>query len=508
MYNQQNCMSTYSSHDDLMDDLTELLFLTNSKIKQLHQFLKFLKLNNDSIKPETRSLVLSIATDHTTRFTELSTKISVALKNSVPTASLKHEYADELRTLAGLTGALLASVDWQSPSFLHSQSSQAGAQTGKISATLNDYKRNHNIDAENYEHAFRSEYIDATLRIPPHVYTTSSGMAAFTTIVNTLHLDGIINGPVLVGQSCYFECKKILERFFGENLYYVDEMDVTGLLAKVQELQPAVIFLDTLCNTETIALPDMKQIITRLSQELSRPTTLVLDNTGLGISYQAFKDLPLLPSKLHLITFESLLKYHQFGMDRVPAGVIWTKAISPFGVSGWRMHLGTTLADNAVLSLPRPNRALLSKRMARMNRNAYHIASALDSYIKKMSGSPYSHVVYPGLSTHPGFAWTKDLSFHGSFIVLTCKSSEPEASLHKTFISFAIDEAKKANIDLISGTSFGFDTTRIYLTALHATGVTKPFMRISVGTETWDEIQKLSDVLCRALDRASKHLVF
>ncbi len=508
MYNQQNCMSTYSSQSDLMDDLNELLFHTTSKIDQLNQFVKFIKSSGDAVRPQTSSAIQDLVTHCLVEFNKLHADISRTLKNNDATSELKHEYADRLRAQMGVAGALLASTDWQSPSFLHSQFSQAGAQTGKISGNLNDYKRDHNIDAENYEHTFRSEYIDATLRIPPHVYTTSSGMAAFTTIVNTLHLDGIINGPVLAGRSCYFECKKILERFFGENLHYVDEMDVDALLAKVHELQPAVIFLDTLCNTEIIAVPDMKQIITRLSQELKRPTTLVLDNTGLGISYQAFKDLPLLPSKLHLITFESLLKYHEFGMDRIPAGVIWTKAISPFGVSGWRMHLGTTLADNAVLSLPKPNRALLTKRMARMNRNAHYLGATLDAFIKQLPNAPYSHIVYPGLPNYPGFAWTKDLTFHGSFLVLACKSQEPEISLYKTFISCEIDEAKKEKIDLVSGTSFGFDTTRIYLTALHATEVTKPFMRISVGTETWDEIQKLGTVLCRALDRASKHLVF
>jgi hypothetical protein len=243
-------MSTYSSQSDLMDDLNELLFHTTSKIDQLNQFVKFIKSSGDAVRPQTSSAIQDLVTHCLVEFNKLHADISRTLKNNDATSELKHEYADRLRAQMGVAGALLASTDWQSPSFLHSQFSQAGAQTGKISGNLNDYKRDHNIDAENYEHTFRSEYIDATLRIPPHVYTTSSGMAAFTTIVNTLHLDGIINGPVLAGRSCYFECKKILERFFGENLHYVDEMDVDALLAKVHELQPAVIFLDTLCNTE------------------------------------------------------------------------------------------------------------------------------------------------------------------------------------------------------------------------------------------------------------------
>jgi cystathionine beta-lyase/cystathionine gamma-synthase len=508
MYNQQNCMNTYSNQEELADDLRELLYLANSKIDQLRQFFIFLSSCHDAVMPGTAHMIQGLTNDHIATYKKLAAEISTSLADKKISSELKRVYANKLRSLAGITGALLTSVDGQSPSALHSQFSEAGAQTGKITATINDYKRDHNIDAENYEHAFRSEYIDAALRIPPNVYTTSSGMAAFTTIVNTLHLDGLLSGPILVGESCYFECKKILEKFCENNIFYFDEMSADALLLKVQELQPSAIFLDTLCNTEAVAVPDTKTIITRLSKELQRPTVLVLDNTGLGISYQAFKDLPLLPSKLNLIVFESLIKYHQFGMDRTPAGIIWTKAISPFGVSGWRMHLGTTLSDSAVLSLPKPNRALLTKRMARMNRNAEYLASALDAHIKTLTKTPYSHVVYPGLSTYPGAAWTKNLPFHGSFFVLACKSNEPEISLHKTFVSVAIDEARRAKINLISGTSFGFDTTRIYLTALHATEVTKPFMRISVGTESWDEIQALAQVLIRAIDRASKQVVF
>lgn len=508
MYNQQNCMNTYSTLEDLTDDLSELLYIVNSKIDQLNRFLIFLSSCHDAVRPATAHMIQGLAADHIAVYKKIAGEISSSLVSKNISADLKQNYANKVRALVGISGSLLASVDWQSPSSAHSIFSEAGAQTGKITGTVNDYKRDHNIDAENYEHAFRSEYIDATLRIPPNIYTTSSGMAAFTTIVNTLHLDGLLSGPVFVGQSCYFECKKILEKFCENNIFYFDEMNTDSLLLKVQELQPSAIFLDTLCNTEAVAVPDTKTIITSLSQELRRPTVLVLDNTGLGISYQPFKDLPLLPSKLNLIVFESLIKYHQFGMDRTPAGIIWTKAISPFGVSGWRMHLGTTLSDSAVLSLPKPNRALLTKRMARMNRNAEYLASTLDAHIKTLTKTPYSHVVYPGLSTYPGAAWTKNLPFHGSFFVLACKSNEPEISLHKTFISVAIDEARRAKINLVSGTSFGFDTTRIYLTALHATEVTKPFMRISVGTESWDEIQSLAQVLIRAIDRASKQVVF
>lgn len=502
MYNQQNYM------DDIQDDLDELLYHTETELSRISRFQKILGAQSSAVRPETISLINNLVHEPLAAYTALRAEIIDAKKTNSDSTALKQKAADLLRTLQGVTGALLAAADWQSPSYLHALYSKAGAQNGKIEGTINDYKRDRHLDAERYEHAFRSEYIDAAFRIPPSVMLTSSGMSAFTTIINCLHLDGLINGPVVAGVSSYFESKKILESFFPENLYYVDEMDVENLLAVVHEVQPAVIFLDTLCNTESIALPDIETIITRLAATLTRPTTLVLDNTGLGIMCQPLKYLPLLPGKLHLIVFESLLKYHQFGFDRVSGGIIWTSGISPYRLSGWRMHLGTNIPDASVLSLPEPNRMLLKKRMARMDRNATFLANAINTYITRPESSgPFSHVVYPGLPSYPGYAWTHELPFHGSYFVLALKSRYPQVMVCKMFISLVIDEAKKQGIDVVAGTSFGFSTTRIYLTALHADKITKPFLRISVGTETQSEVEQLAKIFIKAIDQLSVRVI-
>ena len=62
-----------------------------------------------------------------------------------------------------------------------------------------------------------------------------------------------------------------------------------------------------------------------------------------------------------------------------------------------------------------------------------------------------------------------------------------------------IEEAKKRDLDLVSGTSFGFNVTRIYLTAMHADEIIKPFVRVSVGTETCDEIERLAQAFEAAM---------
>jgi hypothetical protein len=54
-------------------------------------------------------------------------------------------------------------------------------------------------------------------------------------------------------------------------------------------------------------------------------------------------------------------------------------------------------------------------------------------------------------------------------------------------------------IDLVEGTSFGLDVTRMYVTAQTATDISKPFLRVSAGTETASEIESVAEAIIRAV---------
>ncbi len=408
---------------------------------------------------------------------------------------------DELRSLQGITAALMTAIDWQSPSFLHSIKSQAGTQAGRIVGTVNDYKRDQNLDAEEFEIAFAKEYIDAPLRMRPNVYATVSGMSAFTTVINFLQHNDKTDGAILVGQNSYFENKGLLKKTFPNRVRFVDEMNIEAILEAVSEHKPSVIFLDTLCNTETVAMPNLAELFPALAKIVKRHTYIVLDNSGMGPMCQPLKNFPRLCLKLHLIVFESLNKFYQFGMDRVTGGIIWGVGNDTLGITSMRTHLGTNIPDASARAMPEPNRKLLDRRMKRIDRNAQFMAEALDSHIRSRSKSPLSHVTYPGLSSYQDYAWTKDLNFHGAFLVLNFKSPNQIVRCSKYFLSITIEEAKKADVELVAGTSFGFNTTRVYLTALKAQKDATPFLRISVGTEQLNEIQKLIELFKRSIDR-------
>jgi cystathionine beta-lyase/cystathionine gamma-synthase len=201
---------------------------------------------------------------------------------------------------------------------------------------------------------------------------------------------------------------------------------------------------------------------------------------------------------MHLVVVESLLKFHQFGFDRVSGGIICAPVGSEQGLFETRMHLGTIMPDASVLAMPLPHRELFDARLARIGRNARLLAEKLAAAVEK-GDSHVSRVIHPSLPSYEGYEWSKDLSFQGPFVTLSFKEGKQGVSHYDAFVSRVTAAAKKAGIDIVGGTSFGFDTTRLYVTARYATGITNPFVRISVGTETKREIEALARVFEEAL---------
>ncbi len=488
---------------DLYDDCAELLWIIEDRSERIAALRSK---RQKHLLPETSQQLLEqeafLLAMYAKCASDLRALLNVRDENRLQEClQIRDRVADLLRSFQGVSGALLAASGWQSPSFLAAKHSQAGLETGTITGTVNDYKRDQHWDELRYEQAFVKEYIDSALRFTPFAFVTASGMAAFTTIIATLLDDPTCNGPVLIGASSYFENIQIAQLYFPGRVILVDEMDTEAIVEVIRVHKPSVLFLDTMCNAVTMAAPDLATLIPRIVQVLESPLTLVLDATGTSMTYQILNDIPLLNIKLQIIVFESLLKFHQYGMDRVSGGIMWRTAMSPFPLFGRRMHIGTNLVDASVLSLPWPNRLLLKKRLHRHHRNATMIATALDLHANSTRRTALKNVVYPGLPNHPAYAWMKNRDFHGAFLVIVLKEQHRKTATHMKFLEYAVEEARNRGVELIAGSSFGLSKTRVYLTALRATGTTEPFLRISAGTETVVEIEKIIAALTRALER-------
>ena len=504
---------------DLREDLTDLLAIAESCEKRVLRHQNGLDRSNGSYRKETLAFLTAQTEQLRVAYRDLADPLRDALKKSGAWTMadaerllrLKRESADLLRALQSNLAFVLSAGDWQSPSFLHSVTPQAGTQVGKIVGTRNDYKRDRHLDADAFEKAFAKEYLGSSPLFPLEAHLTSSGMAAFSTLVFHLRADRQVRGPILAGASIYFENKIVLEKAFPGQVRYVNESDADAVVEAARKLRPQAVFLDTLCNTDTLAVPDMPSIVPRLLAVLGKQTYLVVDNSGMALACQpadwlrtigsAIRPVVKLETRTRLFVIESLNKYYQFGFDRVTGGIVWTpEEFAPSGIGKARVCLGTNMPDASVLAMPEPNRRLLRRRIERMGRNAQCLAERIDAYLDEHPDGPVSHVVYPGLPSHSSAAWAKTRWFHGSFLVLAFRHGRQDAKTYQKFVSLVIDKARRAGVDLVSGTSFGFDVTRIYLTALRATNVTRPFVRISAGTETSDEMEAIARVLITTIE--------
>lgn len=485
------------SFDDIRQDFTELLYIIASDQEYLSKFVSSLKKNKKHILPASLEWIEKMSTSCKKELNQYHEELLLLRKkaqgknHSLPLLSqliqAKKGYFDLLRTQQNVFASLITATDWQSPSYAHSLHSRAGVQTGKIIGTINDYKRDQHLNEKEFENAYLSEYIDSRFKFLIKVYATGSGMAAFTTILNFLMMEGKIKGKILVGKSSYFEYKELIIRSFPDCTIVIDESQTENIIETIQKEKPDAIFLDSLCNSTSLALPNLQKIITYLTHQYQKEIYVVIDNSCLSVFYQLMKAVVGKRGKVTLLCFESLNKYVQFGLDRTTGGMITAYGKDVGKLYEYRDHSGTNISDSSVYMIPRPNRDLLEKRLLRHQRNTFFLASFLDGYIK---------IVYPGLPSHPSFSWAKNLPFQGSFFAISFKKKS--IPLYKKFIGTILKMARKKDIDIVAGTSFGLCTTRVYITSLRA-DFNEPFVRVSVGTENRCELEKLKNLFCEAI---------
>lgn len=501
------------SYLDIADDFSELMYLYESGLQKLRivesqmqrrkkeiekevlkeslQSLHFLEKKYEKGERECRRLQESIKK-------ESRKELSVYIAK-------KDFYYQLLRVYQSEIGGIITATDWQSPTFLHSLSPLAGRQSGDIKGTVNDYKRDQHLDGKEYEDAFLREYIEGVLKFTVHIYTVSSGMAALQTILTHLASENKpIARKVLMGKGTYFENKDLVEGF-SHHVLEEDEMNTKVFCEAIRKFKPSIIMLDVLGNTPEVTYPDLVAILTYVRNTVKYPIDIVIDNTCLPIFSQPLR-FGKGKSSMRIFVFESLNKYHQFGLDRVTGGVIYACGKNVGKLFYAREHAGTNISDLSVHALPKPSKYYLTKRIERFERNAAFLTEAIEESLRNLIHSPIERIAYPVLVSHRAHPVAAGSRFHGSYFSFVFKKKYQTVSGYQRFIKLILHEAKKRNIQIVSGTSFGMNTSRVYLTALRS-GREKPFIRFSVGTETMNEMISIHEVVVAALHSyASKKL--
>jgi cystathionine beta-lyase/cystathionine gamma-synthase len=418
---------------------------------------------------------------------------------------VRREGAWRWRSLLGLAAAARTALDWQSPSFAHARRSQAGTLAGRVTGTKNDYKRDHHADADAYEAAWLDAYVDAPAGVRLQAYATASGMAALA--LAAVFVRGHIgDAPVLLGRSCWFQSRTLVRRLWGERqVIDVDERDVDAIAALAHERGAGAVFLDSLGNTEALPWVDLARLLPLLAQRVRRPLVVVLDNSLLASAGQAARGLPPHAPHLRLIVVESLNKYHQAGADRASAGMLWAAGEGLEGLFDTRMVLGVNIPDSHVHVLPPPDRAALDARLARIGRNARLLAERLQQAIAQAGGRlPFEGVVHPALAPHAAAERARALPFAGGTLNLIPRGPYRGSDAALRFIALAIEAARREGVELVGGAGFGFDDTRLYLTALFSSEHGRPFLRVAAGTECEVDAERTATVLVQAMHELAR----
>jgi len=496
-----------NSFQDIIEDFNEQTHIARSFIRKICTYRNLLDKIVKKSKPKIHHIletqIESLELQFRTVIRDIAQVITDIQANGRTEQMLhtcmkeKSDIAHTLRTIMSFYASIRTASDWQSPTFAHSLTPLAGVQTGRIQATINDYKRDLHIDAYELENQFKKEYIDARFKPFIQVYATSSGMAAITTILWYLIYEYKVNGPVIIGKSTYFEAKILLLQAFPDAIE-VDEMETESIVSLIKDKYPQLIWLDSLTNTEDVAVPNIQTIISAIGKFGEKDTVFVLDNSCLSVTCQPLRKTFFRLKNIHFVGIESLNKYYQFGTDRTTGGIMWSLGRNAGKLSDYRVHLGTNIPDITAHMIIEPDRKRLVKRLGRFERNAIFVATKLSEYIKVNSKTCIEQINYPGLPEYKNYSCTKNIPFHGSFLTFRFKKQYQNINFYKRFVSKVLREAKKINVQIVSGTSFGMDTTRIYLTAIRATETT-PFVRLSIGTETLYEIEKIISILTNVM---------
>lgn len=408
----------------------------------------------------------------------------------------KRVHVNLLRMHLALVGSLAIASDWQSPSFLHAVHSMAGRHTGRVREHEDDYKRDRHPDAEAFEAAYLRHYVDNPGSLDLRALMTSCGMAAFTTVLWHVLGHPASDRPVLMGRNSYHECRQLVRMALGARVVEVDERDAGSILRAVAMARPVAVFLDSLCNSKGLILPDLEGVL----RGLTGPDDMlvVIDNTGRSCIFQPFA---MADGTHHgrLVVFESLTKFAQLGMDRTPAGMIVADGAIGDTLSGLREHLGTNVADVATYMVPAPNRAVLERRLQRLDRNAMDLASRLNGHVAARPGRVVRGICYSGLAGHPSHETARTLPFRGGLLAVDFHREFDEVRTHRAFVRSALAAAVHRRVPLTAGASFGLNTTRVYHTA-STSEHGEPFVRIAVGTEHRCGVQGLVRVFADAIE--------
>lgn len=371
--------------------------------------------------------------------------------------------------------------NWQSPPVDHSLNPSVREGSAALLQAGVDYHRAAHLAGQRYEAQLAGNLLgDHT---DCRLIATSCGMSAISTALLFIATKiGNSTGAIIADAGCYHETRFLLEGLFQQRLQYLD-LTSPEAVRSLEEIKPDLVVFDSTRNSKEICRLPLTDI---MAATQAAHSYLLIDSTSMVSAAPIVSAAKTHAAFERVLVAHSLAKLHQYGMDLVTGGALIYAApldqTFPSPVT-YRTHLGMNISEDSATALPATSLPLLTHRAQTMSRNVQLLSSALaDSR--------------DTLCIRTAQSWDEPSLLVPYFNLSLIKGDE--ISWYRSFITRAMDSARARGLQLIAGTSFGFDTTRIYLVESFIPSH-RPFIRIAPGMETYQETSLLAEALIEAV---------
>lgn len=327
-----------------------------------------------------------------------------------------------------------------------------------------EYTRSHNPTRTRLEECL------ASLEGANHALTTSSGLAAAMLVMHMLPA----GSKIICGDDVYGGTYRLFTTVFN-NLHeftFVDTTDIKGFEAKVKEIKPALVWLETPTNP-MLKITDIEKVA-KISK--TAKAKVVVDNTFMSPYFQN-------PLALGAdIVLHSMTKYIN-GHSDVVGGCLMLNSKKDYQKL-WTLQ-------NSIGPSPSPFDSwlvlrgikTLSIRMQAHEKNAKKIASFLESHPK------IDKVIYPGLKSHPQHKIArKQMNGFGGMITFFLKGNLAKSKKFlKKVQMFSLAESLGGVESLIEHPAI-MTHASVPKNIREELGIHDNLIRISVGIEDCDDL--------------------
>jgi threonine dehydratase len=484
-----HCQEESSYTNDIGEMLREKAKELADVHQQLSTYQNFCKTQGLVVPQDSLTLLHSVSSQ-LSGFIARSQAESRTKPSSIIVAELNIRTATQL--IAGISTAL----EWCSPGYSQAIAPQFFDVSAQESGDVN-YERYGHSDCLRVE-----EQLLRTLGVPPDKYAvtvTSSGMAAYNLIEAFLLRHRMAPcDTVLLAPYIYFEAAEQLASLKGLRLVSATSYASAELAEQAARAGASVVFADPLANNLNQRLIDVWDLLFRLGHASGNPT-LVVDGSMLPAAF--ISGLADFHRPSQVLYYESCSKYLQYGHDMSMAGVVVHAVELKPVMDRLRRNLGAILTRHGARLFPTYRPAQFLGRVRRMERGATTLASLL---LKSSAICERADVIHPSLPSHPDFDLAKKVGRAGGCI--TFKLHEPgenQRDLLEVLIDHVLNCARRADLPLVKGVSFGFSIPRIAASSAMAE-TDPPFLRLSVGDYSPAEVERLAHVIVKGFESFSR----